>query len=166
MFRKEICYDPIGVVHSPYESPADIPKHASAAVDASGTVELDEKYGDGLAEIDGFSHIVLVTHLHLVEDAAMTCDPPFADVEPGIFATRGPRRPNPIGLSIVRLTSRDDTVLSVESLDLVNGTPVLDVKPFAPKADALTGLRGGWIEDYTDQDVSALAPTDGGEHKP
>lgn len=151
MPAQEICYDPIGTVHSPFETPEDVPKNPETTADATGTVELDPAYTDGLAHIDGFSHLVLVTHLHLVDEAVMRCAPPFAEVEPGIFATRGPRRPNPIGLSIVRLTDRDGPELTVANLDLVDGTPLLDLKPFAPKADELAGLRGGWIEEATGQ---------------
>jgi tRNA (Thr-GGU) A37 N-methylase len=92
---------------------------------------------------------LLVTHLHLAADPTMRREPPFADdVGPGIFATRGPRRPNPIGISRVRLTDVSAAVLSVEDRDLVDGTPVLDVKPFAPKPEELEGLGG--IERETD----------------
>jgi tRNA-Thr(GGU) m(6)t(6)A37 methyltransferase TsaA len=148
----EICYEPIGTIHSPFEAPEDVPKSADSSVDAAGTVLLEDAYAEGLEQIDGFSHIVLVTHLHQVDDATMRCEPPFADVRPGIFATRGPRRPNPIGLSIVELTGRDGATLSVNGLDLVDGTPVLDIKPFAPKAEELADISGGWLEAATDQE--------------
>jgi tRNA-Thr(GGU) m(6)t(6)A37 methyltransferase TsaA len=153
---ESICYHPIGTVHSPFESPEDVPKSADSTVDATGTVEVNEDYADGFEHIDGFSHLVLVTHLHEVEQSTMRCNPPFADVSPGIFATRGPRRPNPIGLSIVRLTGRHGTTLSVDGLDLVDGTPVLDIKPFAPKAGELVDIRGGWLEAATDQEFPPL----------
>lgn len=151
-----ICYDPIGTVHSPFESPDAVPKSATGAVDATGTVVLDDGYAEGLEYIDGFSHIMLVTHLHEIEGETMRCNPPFADIHPGIFATRGPRRPNPIGISIVGLTGRDGTVLSVSRLDLVDGTPVLDIKPFAPKAEELADIRGGWLETTTNQEFPPL----------
>ncbi len=153
---KQVCYHPIGTVHSPFRSPEAVPKNPESTVDATGAVEIDEKYTEGLAHIDGFSHIVLVTHLHEVDSPTKRCDPPFADVRPGIFATRGPRRPNPIGLSIVELTGRDGATLSVSGLDLVDGTPVLDIKPFAPKAEQLANLRGGWLEAATDQEFPPL----------
>lgn len=154
MAGETVTYTPIGAVSSPFETAEDVPRCVTESVDASGTVEIDDPYAEGLALLEGFSHIMLVTHLHEVEDERMRCAPPFADVRPGIFATRGPSRPNPIGLSIVRLTGREGTTLSVDGLDLVDGTHVLDVKPFAPKADELRDLDGGWIEEHTDQDFS------------
>lgn len=153
---ESVCYHPLGTVHSPFESPEEVPKHPDSAVDATGTVEIDEAYVEGFEHIDGFSHIVLVTHLHEAENPTMRCDPPFADVSPGIFATRGPSRPNPIGLSIVELTGRDGATLSVSGLDLIDGTPVLDIKPFAPKAEQLADIRGGWLEAATDQEFPPL----------
>lgn len=147
-----VTYNPIGTVHSPFETPEQVPKHPSEVVDASGTVEICDAYVDGLASIEGFSHVLLVVHLHLAGEPTMRCDPPFVDDRrPGIFATRGPRRPNPIGVSPVQLTGVSDGVLTVEDLDLVDGTPVLDVKPFVPKPGSLEGLEGGWIEADTDQ---------------
>ena len=155
MTHDPVTYEPIGTVHSAFETPEDVPKHASDTVEMTGTVELCEEYAEGLAEIEGFSHLTLVTHLHGIDEPVMRCDPPFAEgVRPGIFATRGPRRPNPIGLSLVRLRGVDGATLTVDDLDLVDGTPVLDVKPFAPKPGELEGLRGGWIEETTDQDFS------------
>ena len=152
-----VCYDPIGTVTSPFETPDEVPKNPSKSVEATGTVDIAQRYAAGLEHIDGFSHIVLLTHLHEVDTVNMTCDPPFADVQPGIFATRGPSRPNSIGLSIVRLLDREGTALSVDQLDLIDGTPVLDIKPFAPKDDELTDLSGGWIEAATDQDFDIVS---------
>jgi tRNA-Thr(GGU) m(6)t(6)A37 methyltransferase TsaA len=147
-----VVYHPIGVVRSPFDAPEDVPCESSRSVDAAGRVELDEQYQDGLALLDGFSHIVIVSHLHLIEGYTLRTSPPFVQgLRPGIFATRGPKRPNPIGLTVVRLTDISDIVLHVEGLDLVDGTPVLDIKPHYPKPDEYQDLRGGWIEDNSEQ---------------
>jgi tRNA-Thr(GGU) m(6)t(6)A37 methyltransferase TsaA len=135
----------------------DVPLEPSRSVDASGRVELDAEYQDGLALLDGFSHIVIVAHLHLIDGDTLRTSPPFVDGRrPGIFATRGPKRPNPIGLTVVRLTDITDAVLRVEGFNLVDGTPVLDVKPHYPKPDEYQGLRGGWIEDNLEQTSGAV----------
>jgi tRNA-Thr(GGU) m(6)t(6)A37 methyltransferase TsaA len=147
-----VVYHPIGVVRSPFDTPEDVPLKPSRSVDAAGQIELEAEYQDGLALLDGFSHIVIVAHLHLIEGYTLRTAPPFVEgVRPGIFATRGPKRPNPIGLTVVRLIDITDAVLHVEGLDLVDGTPVLDLKPHYPKPDEYRGLRGGWIEDNLEQ---------------
>lgn len=161
MATDEITYQPIGVVDSAFETPDDVPKHAAETVEMTGSVEIRPEYVEGLADLEGFTHLVLVTHLHQVDETVLRCDPPFApEHRPGIFATRGPRRPNPIGVSIVRLVDVDGSTLTVAGLDLTDGTPVLDVKPFAPKPGEIEGLRGGWIEEATDQDFSAFRDED------
>lgn len=148
----DITYRPIGTVRSPYENPEDVPLSPDTAADATGTVEIDEQYAAGLVGLDGFSHVVLLTHLHRVDDYVLRTDPPFAEgARPGIFATRGPRRPNPIGLSIVRLRDVDGTVLHVEGVDLVDGTPLLDIKPFAPKPGEAEDVERGWIDEHLEQ---------------
>lgn len=152
MSHEHITYEPIGVVHSEFTDPADVPKHTRRTVDMTGTVEVFEEYTEGLADIDGFSHVMVISHLHEVAEPVLRADPPFAENrEPGIFATRGPRRPNPIGVSLVSLLQQTGGVLEVDDLDLIDGTPVLDIKPFAPKAGEFEGLEGGWIEAETDQ---------------
>lgn len=162
MKTDEITYRPIGTVESAFETPDDVPKHAAETVEMTGSVEIRPEFAEGLAELDGFTHLVLVTHLHQVDETVMRCDPPFApELRPGIFATRGPRRPNPIGVSIVRLVEVDGSTLRVAGLDLTDGTPVLDVKPFAPKPGEIEGLRGGWIEEVTEQDFSNFRDPDG-----
>jgi tRNA-Thr(GGU) m(6)t(6)A37 methyltransferase TsaA len=128
-----VVYHPIGVVRSPFDAPQDVPCESSRSVDATGRVELDEKYQEGLTLFDGFSHIVIVAHLHLIEGYTLRTSPPFVEgVHPGIFATRGPKRPNPIAITVVRLAEITDAVLHVGGLDLVDGTPALDIKPHYP----------------------------------
>ncbi|MFN2219042.1 MAG: tRNA (N6-threonylcarbamoyladenosine(37)-N6)-methyltransferase TrmO, partial [Anaerolineae bacterium] len=111
-----------------------------------GTVEVLPEFVAGLQDLDGFSHIILLYHFHRVSQVKLTVVP-FLDVEPrGVFATRAPSRPNPIGLSIVRLLGIEANVLQIENVDIVNGTPLLDIKPYVPAFDHNQTERTGWLE--------------------
>ena len=148
-----ITYHPIGVVHSPFDRAADVPVDPDEPSDAAGRIDIDEEYAEGLLGLDGFSHVTVLAHLHESHGYSLTVRPSFADgLEVGIFATSGPHRPNPIAQTIVRLQRIEDATLYVEGVDLADGTPVLDLKPFAPKPGALDDLRGGWFEEYLDQE--------------
>ncbi|WP_327051757.1 tRNA (N6-threonylcarbamoyladenosine(37)-N6)-methyltransferase TrmO [Halomicrococcus gelatinilyticus] len=141
----DVTYAPIGVVRSPYGSPDDVPTPRDA--DVASRVELDEAYADGLDGLDEFSHVVVLAHLDGIEDSHLRARPPHADgVEVGVFASRSPHRPNPIAQSVVRLDDVDGTTLHVNGLDLVDGTPVLDVKPYVGGVDE-ADLTRGWLED-------------------
>lgn len=136
---------PIGTVHSPFPEPVGVPIQPSRAEGAGGTVELLPEFQDGLADLDGFSHIVLVTWLHRSVGYRLKTVP-FLDTEKrGLFSTRSPRRPNPIGLSVVRLLDVSGCTLKVADLDLVDGTPVLDIKPYIDEFDRRPESRSGWL---------------------
>ena len=140
-----ITYTPIGVIHSPFTTLAGMPIQTVAATGVAATVELDPSYAAGLTDIDGFSYLLLITHLHLMQGFALELTP-FMDTQPhGVFATRSPRRPNPIGLSIVRLVRVEGATLHIEEVDLVDGTPVLDIKPYVPQLDDRVAERIGWF---------------------
>ena len=141
-----IQYTPIGVVHSPFKERKGTPIQPSRSDGARGTVEVFPEFAEGLSDLDGFSHIYLLCHLHRSTQWRPKVVP-FLDTEArGLFATRAPCRPNPIGLSVVKLLSIDDNVLSIEDLDLLDGTPVLDIKPFVGEFDERTNVRTGWLE--------------------
>ncbi len=130
-----ISYRPIGVIHSPFEDIENVPIQPSAASGLRGTVEVFAEFAPGLRDLDGFSHVILLYHFHRVTQTRLTAVP-FLDQRPrGLFATRALSRPNPIGLSIVRLLGVEGGVLHVESVDIVDGTPLLDVKPYVPAFD-------------------------------
>jgi tRNA-Thr(GGU) m(6)t(6)A37 methyltransferase TsaA len=145
MTDQPVCYTPIGVVRSPFTTLTGMPIQAVAAADIAATVEVAPAYAAGLCDLDGFSHLWLLTHLHAVAAPALTVTP-FLDSEPrGVFATRAPRRPNPLGLSLVRLVGVDGTTLHIEEVDLLDGTPVLDIKPYVPLFDTRAEARIGWF---------------------
>jgi tRNA-Thr(GGU) m(6)t(6)A37 methyltransferase TsaA len=140
-----ILYRPIGVIHSSFGSIENMPIQPTAAVGIRGIVEVFAEFVDGLKDLDGFSHLILLYHFHRVGKAGLTVTP-FLDTEPrGVFATRAPSRPNPIGLSVVRLLSVEENILCIENVDIVDGTPLLDIKPYVPKFDHYEGERIGWL---------------------
>ncbi len=146
----EVRFEPIGEIHSPFTETTDMPIQAVAAKGVAGRVELFPAYRDALRDalrdIEGFSHLILLYHLHLSWGRDLTVTPFLDDVPRGVFATRSPRRPNPIGLSTVRLVQADEATLHIEDVDVVDGTPLLDMKPYVPAFDDRAETRIGWFE--------------------
>jgi tRNA-Thr(GGU) m(6)t(6)A37 methyltransferase TsaA len=148
---QKITYTPIGIVHSPFIAPSGTPIQPAAAKDVTATIEIFRAYRDGLKDLDGFSHLFLLCHMHLAKQGAMQVIP-FLDKQfRGIFATRSPGRPNAIGLSIVRLERIEDGILTVRDIDLLDKTPVLDIKPYIPVFDSVADARSGWFEAHKDE---------------
>ncbi|MEA1935310.1 MAG: tRNA (N6-threonylcarbamoyladenosine(37)-N6)-methyltransferase TrmO [Thermodesulfobacteriota bacterium] len=142
----EIKYKPIGVIHSPFREPKGTPIQPSAAKGISGTVEIFPEYAGGLKDIEGFSYIILIYHFHLSRGASLTVKPFMDNEERGVFAMRGPSRPNPIGISIVRLVRVEDNIIHIQDVDIVDGTPLLDIKPYVPEFDIREVEKTGWLE--------------------
>jgi len=138
---------PIAYVRSPYTESSAIPKGLGAKHDAEGTIEFLREYEAGLADIEGFSHLFVLWQFDRSTDFDLTAHPPADDKRPhGVFATRSPRRPNPIGLTVVELLRRDGRSLHVRGVDMLDGTPVLDVKPYLSSVPA-EKLRRGWLDE-------------------
>ena len=138
---------PIGVIHSPWTDTACMPIQPAGAAGVTGRVEVFDDYIDGLADLDGFSHVYLLYHFHRSAPFRLRVVP-FMDTQPrGLFATRAPNRPNPIGLSIVRLDSIEHNILHVRGVDILDGTPLLDIKPYVAAFDHQTAVRSGWVDD-------------------
>ena len=142
-----VTYRPIGIIRTPFLDPEGMPIQATAAVGVPGRIELDAGFLEGLADLDGFSHLILLYHLHLVSAARLAVTPFLDDRPHGIFATRSPARPNPIGLSTVRLVAITGSIIEVEDVDMVDGTPLLDIKPYVPAFDERHDVRVGWFTD-------------------
>lgn len=135
-------------MHSPFLSPAGAPiQPYCAGPDAVGRVEVFEEYAAGLEDLDGFERIWVLSWFHRAGAARLRVIPYLDSEERGVFATRAPARPNPIGISAVRLLRREGRWLHVAELDLVDGTPVLDLKPYATAFDSYPGSRQGWLEN-------------------
>jgi tRNA-Thr(GGU) m(6)t(6)A37 methyltransferase TsaA len=138
---------PIGSVRSPFVVTASIPKGPGAEHRAEGTIELRPELEPGLTDIEGFSHLFVIWVFHRSATAELLGMVPLDDTRPhGVFASRSPRRPNPIGLSVVELLGRDGPRLRVRGVDMLDGTPVLDIKPYLSAVPA-EKLRRGWIEE-------------------
>lgn len=142
----EIRYHAIGTVHSPYKETQGTPIQASAALDVKGTIELLPQYSEGLEDIEGFSHIILIYHFHLSKQCCLKVKPYLDDKLHGVFATRAPSRPNPIGVSVVQLTKVEGNLLHIKDVDIVDGTPLLDIKPYVIEFDVRDGVTKGWLE--------------------
>lgn len=136
---------PIGALHTPFTSREDMPIQPSGARGARGTLELDPAFEPGLQDLTGFSHLILIYIFHKISGVQLTVTP-FLDATPrGLFATRAPKRPNPIGLSVVRLVAVEENRLLLEDVDMLDGTPVLDIKPYVPAFDQPEDVRVGWL---------------------
>jgi len=142
----DVTFHPIGVIHSPFKELAEMPIQPRGESSAPGTIEIYPQFSAGLKDLEGFSHIILLFYLHKVSNMQLTVIP-FLDSEPrGVFATRAPVRPNPIGLSVVPLQKIEGNILFVDQLDVLDGTPLLDIKPYVPEFDEHTDIRIGWLE--------------------
>ena len=142
----EIRYKPIGTIHSSFKEPEGTPIQPAGAKGINGTVEVFPEYAEGLKDVEGFSHIILIFHFHLSRRAPLKVKPYMDNEMRGVFATRSPSRPNPIGISVVRLIGIEDNILYIQDVDIVNGTPLLDIKPHVPEFDMREVVRVGWLE--------------------
>ena len=141
----EIIMHPIGVIHSPFTEKDKTPIQASRS-QAIGLVEIYPEFADGLKDIEALSHIYLLYAFHESDGYTLQVKPFLDDQEHGLFATRHPCRPNPLGISVVKLLSRKENSLTVEGIDTLDGTPLLDIKPYIPDFDLRTDVRTGWYE--------------------
>ena len=141
-----ISITPIGIIQTPFKDIDGMPVQPSGARDVPGQLVLDPQYEAGLCDLDGFSHLILLYHFHLSKGYSLTVEPFLDTVKRGLFSTRAPRRPNPIGLSIVRLNRIDGRILHILDVDMVDGTPLLDIKPYVPTFDVRSDARAGWLE--------------------
>lgn len=142
----KMSYQPIGVIHSPFKGVEGMPIQPTGASKIQGTVKVFSQFADGLKDLEGFSHVILLYHFHQVKNTQLIVTP-FLDSQPrGVFATRAPKRPNPIGLSVVKLLSIEQNILHVGNVDVIDGTPLLDLKPYVPEFDWHPVNRVGWLE--------------------
>ncbi len=151
----EIIYKPIGVIHSPFEEAKGMPIQPAAAIGIRGTIEVFTEYLPGLKDVEGFSHIILIYHFHLSNGYQLQIKPFLDENIHGVFATRAPKRPNGIGLSVVKLLQVEDNMLHIENVDIINETPLLDIKPFVLDFDAAEEHKLGWLSQHIHK-ISAL----------
>ncbi len=145
---KKITLTPIGVIRTPYAEAGAAPIQGRLEPEPLGTVEVFDEYAPGLKDVEGFSHITLLYYFHKAAGEELLVKPYLDDVRRGVFATRAPWRPNRLGLTTVRLVERRGNVLAVAGVDMLDGTPLLDIKPYVPLFDRERGsVRYGWLSD-------------------
>jgi tRNA-Thr(GGU) m(6)t(6)A37 methyltransferase TsaA len=143
----EIKYKPIGFIHSPFKDLENMPIQPAGKTSAPGTIDISPQLSEGLKDVEGFSHVILIYHFHEVRRQQLSVTP-FLDQQPrGIFATRAPTRPNPVGFSVVKVLKVEGNRLYVDDVDILDGTPLIDLKPYVPEFDIRPGARAGWLED-------------------
>lgn len=143
---ESITYSPIGIINTPFSTPVGTPIQPVSGKGVDGTVEIFPEFEEGLSDLDGFSHIHLLFHMDRAPPMKLRATPFVDTIERGIFSIRAPSRPNPIGMSIVQLVRIDGNVLHIRDLDILDGTPLLDIKPYIPKTDCNPDARIGWLE--------------------
>ena len=164
-------YSPIGVIRSEHVETDKTPIQPVYAKECKGRAEILPEFVEGLRDLEGFSHLYLIYHFHRAPPAKLKVKPFLQDIERGLFATRAPCRPNPIGLSVVRLVKIEGTTLHLEDVDILDGTPLLDIKPYTTKFDCIVTTRNGWqdtIDTKTAQKCGArgyCSAADAGEKK-
>ena len=144
----QIKMKPIGIIHSPYQTTTDIPIQGRFKDDVEGFVELKKNYVKGLKDLDKFSHVILLYYLHKSNKENIEGKPFLEDMKHGIFAIRSPHRPNHIGLSIVKIKSIKKNKLYFTRVDMINGTPLLDIKPFVKYFDNQEDVVSGWLDKH------------------
>ena len=157
---KKITLNPIGIIHSPFKEIVGTPIQSVFSKDGEGTVEIFPEFKQGLKDLDGFSHIILIYHFHKSNGYQLVCRPFLDDVQRGVFAIRTPRRPNPVGFSIVRLKAIRGNIISVSSIDILDGTPLIDIKPYIPQFDAPKASKLGWFKKAFKKKKSVILADD------
>ena len=146
--QKEIKSKPIGVIHTPYKEPKGIPIQGKFEKDVTGQLEIFPEYQNGLKDIEGFSHLILIYYFERAKEEKLLGKPFLENELHGIFAIRGPMRPNHIGVSIVKLEKVENNIITFSEVDMLDGTPLLDIKPYVSHFDSRENVRNGWLEKH------------------
>ncbi|MEA3487423.1 MAG: tRNA (N6-threonylcarbamoyladenosine(37)-N6)-methyltransferase TrmO [Thermodesulfobacteriota bacterium] len=158
--NEEFIIRPVGIINTPHKDPSRTPIQPVFARGIKGTVTVNPEYSDGLLDLDKFSHIYLLYYFHKCKDVRLILKPYLEDKDRGLFATRAPCRPNPLGISIVRLLSVMDNILQVEDVDILDNTPLIDIKPYVKRFDSRDNVRSGWQDDIEDDAAEILGLRD------
>jgi len=151
MNNDKFAFQPIGYIYSPHKETSMTPIQPVFCNDIEGRVVLETEYTDGLRGLEGFSHIYLFYYFHESRKVCLQLKPYLSDQEQGVFATRAPHRPNKLGMSLVRLVNIEENVLHVKDIDIIDGTPLFDIKPYVPRFDSRENVRSGWQETILDK---------------
>jgi tRNA-Thr(GGU) m(6)t(6)A37 methyltransferase TsaA len=157
---EQIIINPIGVIRTPHTDIRNMPIQPFAAKGVKGYIELLPEYAEGLSDLQGFSHITLLYHFHKIKGYKLKVIPFMDTQERGIFSCKAPKRPNAIGISTVRLLGVEGNIVQIEQVDMLDGTPLIDIKPFYPKYDNHDNVTIGWLEKNKDIPVEAMRADD------
>lgn len=153
----QICYKLIGLIHSNYKAKEGMPIQGALAKKLSGLVEIFPDFQEGLIDLEGFSHIFLIYHFHLSKGYSLLTKPFLDDKPRGIFSIRAPKRPNPIGLSLVKLEKVVENILHISEVDIIDNTPLLDIKPYVSIIDSRSNTQDGWLTNRMNQENRYLS---------
>lgn len=137
---------PIGIIHSPYKEQKGVPVQPVFSEEVTAEIEVYSEFQQGLKDLDGFSHIILLYYFHKSKGYSLLCRPFLDNEERGLFSTRAPKRPNPIGLSVVELLKIEKNILTINSPDMIDNTPLLDIKPYVNAFDIKKKVKNGWYD--------------------
>lgn len=146
-----IKYKSIGIINTPYKERSGMPIQQTGAQGVKGTITIEPEYTEGLKDLDNFSHVILIYHFHLIKEYKLTLVPFMDDKPRGVFSTRAPKRPCPIGFSVVKLNKIEGDTLYIENIDVLNETPLLDIKPYIPNVDCVKADKLGWLEGKSEK---------------
>ncbi|MGM0573012.1 MAG: tRNA (N6-threonylcarbamoyladenosine(37)-N6)-methyltransferase TrmO [Bacteroidota bacterium] len=145
-----IIIEPIGIIYTPFKTKEGMPIQSNGAIGIKGKIKIKEEFIQGLTDLDTFSHIMLIFNFHKSKGFELLTKPFLDNKKRGVFATRAPKRPNPIGISVVRLIKIEKNIIYIENVDMLDETPLLDIKPYIPDFDIHKTDKKGWIENKTD----------------
>ena len=148
---RSLTLKPVGIIHSPYKNASEAPYQGRRSEDVS-QIEVFKEFEQGLRDIEGFSHIAVIYWFHKSEGYHLVVKTPWDNKPHGVFATRSPYRPCPLGFTVVQLLGREKNILNVKGLDAIDGTPVLDIKPYVPSLDESSPIKIGWLEGKLGKD--------------
>ena len=146
--KNEIKIKPIGVIHTPYKEPKGMPIQGRFKKGVKGAVEIFPEYREGLKDIEGFSHLILIYHFHKAKEENLIGKPFLEDTPHGVFAIRSPKRPNHIGFSIIKVEKVDKGIITFSDVDMLDGTPLLDIKPYVSHFDSRKNVKNGWLDKH------------------
>lgn len=145
---EEIVYKPIGLIHTPFKDLFSVPMQSVKARNIDGYIEIYPEYAEGLKDLDGFSHLIILFHMHEVKGFSLIVKPEIGNELRGVFSTRSPKRPNPIGFTIVKLVKIENAVIKIRGVDMLDSIPLIDVKPYIPESDSIPRAKIGWLNNF------------------
>lgn len=153
---QEIRLKPIGIIKTPFKEKTGVPIQAKVGEDFLGTIEVYEEFAEGLKDLEGFSHIHILYHFHRHTNYSLVVKPYMDEVSRGLFSTRAPKRPNPIGLSLVKIVEIKGCIIKFQGVDILNETPLLDIKPYYHDFDSRNNAKAGWLDKVKKEERSQM----------